>query len=285
MNLSHVSNACEIWLGQVHRTNLQGVPSEGAWLTCDWTELNSWKLSVCVRVLSLRSGVIHEFCDRALTLSSCPVFMWACGFERARAVRSFVCVACWSVVFGFRVGVRTLALRVLSHCVSVRSAVHVCFVVLHAACVFQWLRPFMLSCLVWTRGLWIFSLAMCSCPVMHMAGDFCFAGHVLVFLFCVSTWLCLSFLCAMCSHVYLSWPLPILFPDYWLICPACVYLVPLLNWSLYNLLVFEVLCQFIVECFLFLALPCLALYCPALPSLASSPVFSCMGQFLFIYLF
>ncbi len=30
-----------------------------------------------------------------------------------------------------------------------------------------------------------FSLAACSCPVLHMAGDL-FAGHVLVFLFCVS---------------------------------------------------------------------------------------------------
>ncbi len=32
----------------------------------------------------------------------------------------------------------------------------------------------MLSCLVWTRGLWVFSLAACLCPVLHMAGDlFC----------------------------------------------------------------------------------------------------------------
>ncbi len=52
----------------------------------------------------------------------------------------------------------------------------------------HWLRAFMLSCLVWTRGLWVFSLAACSCPVLHMAGDL-FAGHVLVFLFCVSMWL------------------------------------------------------------------------------------------------
>ncbi len=58
----------------------------------------------------------------------------------------------------------------------------------HAACVFYWLRAFMLSCLVKTRGLWVFSLATCSCPVLHMAGDL-FAGHVLVFLFCLSTWL------------------------------------------------------------------------------------------------
>ncbi len=45
---------------------------------------------------------------------------------------------------------------------------------------------------------------------------------------------------------------PFLIPDYWLICPTCVYLVTLLICSLYNLLVFAVLCQFtiyvIVEC-------------------------------------
>ncbi len=70
-------------------------------------------------------------------------------FSRERA-----CLAsCWSVVFGsrlsclefrFRVVVRTLALHVLSHCVSVRSrvrsaarsSVDVCLVVLHAVRVF-----------------------------------------------------------------------------------------------------------------------------------------------------
>ncbi len=34
---------------------------------------------------------------------------------------------------------------------------------------------------------WLMSFLI-SCPVLHMAGDL-FAGHVLVFLFCVSTWL------------------------------------------------------------------------------------------------
>jgi len=104
---------------------------------------------------------------------------------------------------------------IFCHCVSARSRVrsaprtlvHVCFVVLHAVrvsigcvhlcyilcCVarslyIHWLRAIMLSCLVWTHGLWVFSLAGCSCLVLHMAGDL-FAGHVLVFLFCVSTWL------------------------------------------------------------------------------------------------
>ncbi len=59
---------------------------------------------------------------------------------------------------------------------------------------------------------------------------------------------------------------PILFPDYWLICPTCVYLVSLLVCSLYNLLVFAFLCQFIIVSTLVVAmLPCLALPCPALP--------------------
>ncbi len=98
--------------------------------------------------------------------------------------------------FGFVVGVRTLALRIQSYCVRVRSrvrsaacsSVHVCWVL--CCCtqfVFYRLCAFMLSCLVWTRGLWVFSLAACSCPVLHMAGDL-FAGHVLVFLFCTFTW-------------------------------------------------------------------------------------------------
>ncbi len=171
-----------------------------------------------VRVLSLWSSVIHEFCDR---LPSCPVFMWARGLDCARAVRSLssACIVlCWSVVFGsrhsclefrFRVGVRTLALHVLSLCGSVRSRVRsaacssvlVCYVVF-----FYRLRAFM-SCLVWTRGLWVFSLAACSCLVLHIAGDL-FFGSCACVLFCVSTWLCLSFLCAMCSHVNLSWPHP-----------------------------------------------------------------------------
>ncbi len=44
----------------------------------------------CVRVLSLRSDVIHGFCDRALTLPSCPVF-------------SLVCVPCFMLELGVRI--------------------------------------------------------------------------------------------------------------------------------------------------------------------------------------
>ncbi len=71
--------------------------------------------------------------------------------------------------FRFRVGVRTLALHVLSRCVSVRSrvrsaacsTVHLCFVVLHAVHVF-------IGCVHSCCHV------LCSCPVLHMAGDmFC----------------------------------------------------------------------------------------------------------------
>ncbi len=122
----------------------------------------------------------------------------------SRALSSACLVSCWSVVFGSRHscfefrsrdGVRTLVLHFLSLCECAVSSslgtAHSCprvFCCVARSLCFYRLRAFMLSCLVWTRGLWVFSLAACSCPVLHMAGDL-FAGHVLVFLFCVSTWL------------------------------------------------------------------------------------------------
>ncbi len=108
----------------------------------------------------------------------------------------------------------------------------------HAACVFHWLRAFMLSCLVWTRGLWVSSLAACSCLVLHMAGDL-FAGHVLVFL-CKHMASVLVF-CVPCALMSIVLTPLILLPDL----PHLSSLVTLLICSLYNLLVFAVLCQFI----------------------------------------
>ncbi len=114
----------------------------------------------------------------------------------------------------FRVGVRTLALHVLSLCGSVqsrvrsaaRSSVHVCFVVLHAVRVFiGCVHSCSISCCV-ARSLCI-SLAACFHVVMSCVNTWlmsfliscvfmsCFAhgdlflGHVLVLLFCVSTWI------------------------------------------------------------------------------------------------
>ncbi len=75
-------------------------------------------------------------------------------------------------------------------------------------------------------------------------GLWLFAGHVLVFLFCVSVWLFL-----LCFHV-LSCPcltLPTLLSVHWLMCPT--YWPLLHTHSLFILLVFAVLCQIVVECF------------------------------------
>ncbi len=101
--------------------------------------------------------------------------------------------------------------------------------------------------------------------------------------------------CALMSIVLIP---PILLPDYWLICPTCVYLVTLLICSLYNLLEFAVLVQFVVvpspiwswSCLalLCLALPCLAMPCPALSCLAKPclvPVFPPRVSFFCFFLF
>ncbi len=107
-----------------------------------------------------------------------------------------------------------------------------------------WLRAFMLclvlcgtqlmyfigcvlSCLVWTRGLWVFSLAACSCPVLHMAGDLFWWPCACVFVLCEH----MAFvfvLCVPCALMSIVLTPPNLLPDYWLICPTCVYLVTLL---------------------------------------------------------
>ncbi len=177
-----------------------------------------------VRVLSLRSSVIHGFVTEPWYSHHVRVFMWARGFECARVARSLVCVLCfmlergvwipalmsWVLVtwrgsdtrapFSVIVWVRGLEFArhraLLSTCVllcctqfvflSAACSYVICCAVWHAACIF--IGCVLSCCLVWTRGLWVFSLAACSCPVLHMAGDF-FAGHVLVFLFYVSTWL------------------------------------------------------------------------------------------------
>ncbi len=75
--------------------------------------------------------------------------------------------------------------------------------------------------------------------------------------------------------------------------PHLSFLVTLLICSLYNLLVFAFLCQFIIVSTLVavnvalpcLALPCLALPCLALPCLASCPAFTLRGSFSLFVLF
>ncbi len=163
--------------------------------------------------------------------------------------------------------VRTLALRVLSRCVSlrswvhsaVRSPVHVCLVVctqfvflsaacIHvmscavwqAVCVFHWLHAIMWSCFVWTHTN---MSILISCVFVS-----CFT-HGWWFLF---RWPC-ACVFVLCEHMafVLVFCVPWLSCDYWLICPTCFFLVTLL-------------------------------ICPALALPASCPVFPLRGSFCFV---
>ncbi len=94
----------------------------------------------------------------------------ACGLEFARAVRSFVHVHLLSL-FWF-----------LLFCLVLYGTQLVFFTVWHCS-VFMLLC---LSCFVWTR---LMSLLISWMSCFAHGYWFCFAGHMLVFLFCVSTWL------------------------------------------------------------------------------------------------
>ncbi len=199
------------------------------------------------------------FYDRALILPSCSVFMWARGFECARAVRSLVCVPCFMLERGVRIpalmswvscrGSDTRAPCSVSLCeCAVSSSLDCvlfcprvfCFVVLHAVRVsIGCMRSCYVLCCV-ARSLCI-SLAACFHVVMS----------------CVNTWLmsflisCMFMSCSAHGWWFVCWPCacvfvlcehmafvlvfcvpcalmsivltpPKFFPDYWLICTTCL---------------------------------------------------------------
>ncbi len=154
------------------------------------------------------------------------LILWACGLEFARprtcSSVHMCCVFCCCTQFVF----------LLAACIHVMPCA-----VWNAACVFHGLHAFMLSYLVWTRCVWVFV----SC--FAHGGCFVLLAMCLCFCFVWAHGFCLSVPCALMSIVLTP---PILFPDYWLICPTRFYLVTLLICSLHNLLVFAVLCQFVI---------------------------------------
>ncbi len=118
------------------------------------------------------------------------------------------------------------------------------------------------TCFVWTRGLWVSLLAACSCPVLHMVSDFVLLAMCLYFCFVWACGFCHSF-CVPCVPTHLvSWLL-VNFPH---LCQ----LITLLICSLYNILVFAVLCEFVFVCS-----PVVCWSCLAKP--ASSPFFPPTG--------
>ncbi len=173
-------------------------------------------MTYCVRVLSLRSGVIHGFVTEPWhsrhVLFSCKCA--ASSVLEPCALSSVCLVSCWSMGFGsrhsclefrFHVGVRTLALHVLSHCVSVcglefarpRALLSTCvlwccmqFMFLSAACI----RVISLYVLPNCKSLWIKVSAKwkCKCKYLVLCGTqlvYSLAACFHVVMSCVNTWL------------------------------------------------------------------------------------------------
>ncbi len=137
----------------------------------------------------------------------------------------------------------------------------------------------MLSCFVWTRGLWVFSLAACvfmSC-FAHVWW-FVLPAMCLCFCFVWAHGLCLSFLCVMCSHANCLDPTHLIT---WLLVyfPQLLSLVTLLICSLYNLLVFAVL--FVIVPSPVVSCSCLAFSCLALSCLPDC--FPSQGSFVCLF--
>ncbi len=234
-------------------------------------------------VLSLWSGVIHWVLWQSPDTPVMSCFLCECVASSVLdpCVLSSACLVwCWSMVFGsrysclefwFRVRVRTLALRVLSHFVSVRSlirsaacsSVHVCYVM--CCCrqfVFYRLHAFMLCFVLCGMQLVYFIgcvLSCCHVLCEHVAYEYSSSSFAhgwrfvllaicLCFCFVWAHGFCLSFLCAMCSHVNCLDPTHLV--SWFLVnLPHLSSLVTLLVYSLYNLLVFPVLpCQACQAC-------------------------------------
>ncbi len=139
--------------------------------------------------------------------------------------------------FWFRVGVRRLTLQVWSCCGSMRSRVRsgrallcpcafVVFVLLsqffscfvwHAACVFHWLRAFMFV-------MFCVNTQLMSLLISCVASDSVLLPCACVFVLCEHMAFVIVSVCLVLMSIVLT-P-PILFPDYWFICPTCVVLLP-----------------------------------------------------------
>lgn len=119
-------------------------------------------------------------------------------------------------------------------------------------------------CFVRAYGLWLFCW-LCACGCIHVLCEHMdFVGFVSV--------------CYALMSIVLT-P-PFLLSDNWFSWSTCVFLIALLVCSLFFLLVFAVLCQFVVECTPVgscLVQPCVAVPCPGLPA-----YFPPRGSFCFI---
>ncbi len=148
---------------------------------------------ICVRVLSLRSSVIHGFVTEPWYSHPVRVFMWARGFECARVARSLVCVPCFMLERGvwipalmswvlvtwrgsdtrapFSVIVWVRGLEFARHRALLSTWVLLCctqFVFLSAACIY------VVSCAVWHAACIFIGCVLSCCHVLceHVAYEF-----------------------------------------------------------------------------------------------------------------
>ncbi len=146
-----------------------------------------------VRVLSLRSSVIHGFVTEPWYSHHVRVFMWARGFECARVARSLVCVPCFMLERGvwipalmfwvsvtwrgsdtrapFSVIVWVRGLEFARHRALLSTCVLLCctqFVFLSAACIY------VISCAVWHAACIFIGCVLSCCHVLceHVAYEF-----------------------------------------------------------------------------------------------------------------
>ncbi len=233
---------------------------------------------ISVRVLSLRSSVIHGFVTEPWYSHHVRVFMWARGFEYARVAHSLICVPCFMLERGvwfpalmswvsvtwrgsdtrapFSVIVWVRGLEFARHCALLSMGVLLCctqFVFLSAACIYVYL----VLCGTCVHVLFCTWLAIC---LLAMCLCFCFVW---------ACGFCPSFLCATCSCQFVLTP-PILLPVYWFIFPSCFPSLP----SSFSPFIISLCLQFRVGslpnvwCRLCPIQPCPALSSSALPSSA-----------------
>ncbi len=152
-------------------------------------------LERCVRILALlscfrlSSGFVSGF---GHSRSRFGLAVGACGLEFAQAVRSSVRV----------------------HLLS-----SFCFLsfVWHAACVFHWLRAFMFV-------MFCVNTQLMSLLISCVASDSVLLPCACVFVLCEHMAFVIVSVCYVLMSIVLT-P-PILFPDYWFICPTCVVSLP-----------------------------------------------------------
>ncbi len=136
-----------------------------------------------VRVLSLRSSVIHGFVTEPWYSHHVRVFMWARGFECARVTRSLVCVPCFMLERGVWIPALMSLVSVTWRGSDTRA-------------------PF--SVIVWVRGLEFARHRALLSTCVLCCTQFVFLSAACIYVYLVLCGTQLVYLLAACFHVVMS---------------------------------------------------------------------------------